>query len=434
MLRAKQRFGKYIIERRLGEGGFAVVYQARDTIEGIRVALKIPYDHLVTDDSLDEFRHEVRLAAKLEHPNILPLKYADYVDDHFVIVMSMGQSTLEERLQKRMAVDTALRFTKQMLEAVAYAHEQKIVHCDLKPDNFLIFPDQRLRLTDFGIARVAQKTLKGSGAGTLGYISPEQAMGKPSFRSDVFALGVIMHRLLAGTLPEWPYKWPFPGHDRLKQNVHSDLVSLVRKATEVEASKRYRDAGRMLEAFRKIKQPKKSNSRAQSKASKTTTTKDWRVVRHKEFQRQFGKQLETRHNCQSCGGPVSEVMCACPWCGKARKKHTDDNTRFTVECPRCERGLKSDWCYCPWCFGPGFEPSTRRKLTDRRYVARCSNSMCDRKELMPFMRYCPWCKSRVKKQWKIEGSETKCRSCGCGVAEEFWDYCPWCTKRLANKK
>ena len=76
MLRAKQRFGKYVIERKLGEGGFAVVYQARDTIEGVRVALKIPYAHLVTDDSMEDFRHEVRLAAKLEHPNILPLKCA----------------------------------------------------------------------------------------------------------------------------------------------------------------------------------------------------------------------------------------------------------------------------------------------------------------------------------------------------------------------
>ena len=173
MLKSKQKFGKYVIERKLGEGGFSIVYQARDTIEGVRVALKIPHAHLVTDEALADFRREVRVAAQLKHPNILPLKNADYIDDHFVIVTAMGQTTLDERLQKRLSVDTALHLTRQMLEAVAYAHDHRIIHCDLKPDNFLIFPNNVLKLTDFGIARVAHRTLQGSGAGTIGYMAPE---------------------------------------------------------------------------------------------------------------------------------------------------------------------------------------------------------------------------------------------------------------------
>ena len=203
MLRTKTKFGKYLIERKLGEGGFAVVYQAKDTIEGIRVALKIPYANLVTDETLDVFRQEVRLVAKLEHPHIQPLKYADYIDGHFVIVTALGSGTLEDRLEKRLAVKTALGFSDQMLEAVAFAHEHRIVHCDLKPDNFLLFPDNQLRLIDFGIARVAHRTLKGSGAGTVGYVAPEQAMGQPCFQSDVFSLGLMMHRMFSGKLPEW---------------------------------------------------------------------------------------------------------------------------------------------------------------------------------------------------------------------------------------
>ena len=192
-LKAKQRFGKYVIEKKLGEGGFAVVYQARDTIEGIRVALKVPYDHLVTEATLDTFRREVRLAARLEHPHIQPLKHADFVEGNFVIVTSLGSGTLEERLTKRLSTKLALNFAGQMLDAVAFAHEHKIIHRDLKPDNLLLFPENQLRLTDFGIARVAHKTLKGSGAGTIGYVAPEQAMGQPSFRSDVFSFGLIMH-------------------------------------------------------------------------------------------------------------------------------------------------------------------------------------------------------------------------------------------------
>lgn len=241
-----------------------------------------------------------------------------------------------------------------------------------------------------------------------------------------------MHRMLAGKLPEWPYRWPFPGYDRLKRNVHPDLISLIRKATELDAGKRFRDAGKMLETYRKTKHPRLSNGRTSSVKSTTSSTRDWKAVRHREFQRQFGSQLETRHACQHCGGHVSEVMHACPWCGKARKKHNEATTRFTVACPRCARGLKSDWSYCPWCFGPGFEPSSRRKLADRRYSALCSNAKCGRKDLMPFMRYCPWCKCRVKKKWKIAGGGSNCKHCGWGIVDGFWDYCPWCSKRIAS--
>src|SRR5918993_4176873 len=96
-LRAKQKLGKYTIERKLGEGGFATVYQARDEIEGIRVAVKLPHAHLLTGAAMEDFRREVRMVAQLEHPNILPLKTAQYINDHFVIVSALGQMTLEER-------------------------------------------------------------------------------------------------------------------------------------------------------------------------------------------------------------------------------------------------------------------------------------------------------------------------------------------------
>jgi serine/threonine protein kinase len=278
MLKARQKLGKYHIERKLGEGGFALVYQARDTIEGVRVALKIPFPHLVTPETLEDFRHEVRVAARLEHPNILPLKNAEFIDGHFVITTALGQTTLDDRLKNRMSLTTAIDFAEQMLSAIAYAHENRVIHCDVKPDNFLVFPNNRLRLTDFGIARVAHKTIKASGAGTVGYIAPEQAMGKASFSSDVFSLGLI--------------------------------------------------------------------------------------------------------------------------------------------------------CYCPSCFGPGFEPHGNRKYSDVRYTARCDSPRCKRKQIMPFMRYCPWCRARVRRKWKIAGSTEKCSRCGWGVLRAFWSYCPWCNKKL----
>ena len=252
-LRTRQKLGKYRIERRLGEGGFAIVYQAMDLIEGIRVALKIPHAKMVNEAVLKDFRNEARVAARLDHSNILPLKNASFIDGHFVIVSPLGEKTLADRLTSRMSFETVLAYAEQMIEAVAYAHRQRIIHCDLKPENFILFSGNRLRLADFGIAKVAQKTVKASGSGTVGYMAPEQAMGKPTLRSDVFSLGVVLYRMFTGQLPEYPYKWPPAGYHRLRGRVHPELIAFLKRAIEVMPRKRFRDADQMLAAFRRMK-------------------------------------------------------------------------------------------------------------------------------------------------------------------------------------
>jgi serine/threonine protein kinase len=140
-----------------------------------------------------------------------------------------------------------------MLDAVAYAHRSHIVHCDIKPENLILFPNNRLRLTDFGIAKIAHRTLRGSGTGTVGYMAPEQAMGKPSSRSDVFSVGLVMYRMLAGQWPEWPYEWPLPGYQRLRGKVHPDLIAFLRKAIELQPRKRFKDGDEMLRAYNRIR-------------------------------------------------------------------------------------------------------------------------------------------------------------------------------------
>ncbi len=432
MYRVKQRVGKYRIEGKIGEGGFAVVYRAMDTIEGIRVALKVPHPHLVASDVLDGFREEARLAARLEHANILPLKYADYIGGHFTFVYRLGERTLEDRLRQRMSPHTALNYWEQTVSAVAYAHEHRVIHCDIKPDNLILFGPHRVRLTDFGIAKIAWRTIDGSGSGTLGYVAPEQAMGKPSTRSDVFSLGMLLYRMLAGVLPEWPYEWPPLGYRRLRSRAPAKLIDMIRRAIGVDPRKRYRDATQLLNAYRRIK-PQVRNSVGGSRrvANGRPTRRDWQLVRRQQFQREFGTSLETRHSCTRCQGPVSEAMRSCPWCGSARKVHRE-KSRFPLQCPRCQRGMKSDWHYCAWCYGSGFEPSTKRSLSDRRYKFRCTSPRCKRRDLMPFMRYCPWCHVKVQRKWKIEGSKNRCRQCGWGVVGAFWSYCPWCSKTLTK--
>ena len=93
--------------------------------------------------------------------------------------------------------------------------------------------------------------------------------------------------------------------------------------------------------------------------------------------------------------------------------------------------MKLDWPYCPWCFGPGFEVLTKRKYTDRLYSAsaKCRNEKCSRKLLMPFMHDCTWCRTKVRRKWKVADSPQTCKHCGWGAADGFWSYCPWCGKQ-----
>lgn len=117
MLRVGSKLGKYRIERRIASGPFANVYRAMDTIEGARVALKIAHAHVMSKEVLDDFRNEVRLIAQLDHPNILTLKNASFIDEQFVIAFPLGERTLAERMQSRMSLRTVFEYAEQMTDA-----------------------------------------------------------------------------------------------------------------------------------------------------------------------------------------------------------------------------------------------------------------------------------------------------------------------------
>jgi serine/threonine protein kinase len=252
-LRSRSRLGKYRIEGRLAEGSYSNVYRAYDTIEGIRVALKIPHPHLADDAFLEGFRHEARIVAKIHDPLLLSLKDASIIDGYFVMAYPLGVESLAERLGRRLSKENLRLFIEQALEALALVHQHRIVHCDIKPENFIVFPGPTLRLADFGIARIAIRTLHASGSGTLGHMAPEQALGKPSFRSDVFAMGLLLHRMLTGHLPEYPFTWPPPRHERLRRKAHPDFIALIRKSLEVPPRRRFRDADALHRAYLRIR-------------------------------------------------------------------------------------------------------------------------------------------------------------------------------------
>ena len=432
MLRARQKLGKYRILGRIASGPLADVYRATDTIHKTRVALKIP--KLGSGISHEDFLHEVQVAFKLDHPNILKIQDASFIDDQFAIAMELGTESLADRIVRRTSMASALEIAEQALAALAHAHQKKVIHCDVKPENFILFPGNRLKMADFGFAKISLRTLKASGSGTINYIAPEQAMGRPKFQSDVFSVGLVLYRLFSGKLPEWPFKWPMAGHESLRARVRPELAEILRKAIQLDPADRYRNAIEMYGAFKKLQ----SRARRQRKGRKRNDgrksakpSSSWRQLQWREFRRQFKSALDTRHQCRRCEGPVAESMQACPWCGFDNPAR-GAATRMPAHCPRCERGVKADWDYCAWCYGRGFETETNRHFPDKRYVARCASSRC-REPLMPFMRYCPWCRNKVKRAWKVVGSRQKCRACNWGIAREFWNYCPWCREPVRHE-
>lgn len=278
-LRVGTRLDKYKLVGRLGEGGFATVFSALDTVENRKVALKIPDDRYISNSqSVDDLQREVRIMARMNHPGILALKDARFIDGHFVMVFPLGNETLGDRLSRRTARATTIDYAIQMVDALAYAHHNRVLHRDIKPENFILFDDGVIRLTDFGLARIQQGSHDLSASGTLGYIAPEQAMGKPGYRSDVFSLGLVIYRMLSGELPEYPFAAPLPGYARLRRGLSKPLVALIRKAIDPVPQRRFRDAIAMNNELKKIRYPLSDRSIVQVAATQRTTRRSSRKV------------------------------------------------------------------------------------------------------------------------------------------------------------
>jgi len=200
--------GRYRIKRRLGAGGMANVYLAEDTELDRRVAIKILNDRYANDDLfVERFRREAKSAAALSHPNIVSIYDRGEAEGTYYIAMEVVEGTsLKEliRANGRLRPAQAIAYARQILSALRFAHRNGIIHRDIKPHNILVGPEERLKVTDFGIARAgtSQMTEAGSVMGTAQYLSPEQARGGDvSAASDLYALGVVMYEMLTGDVP-----------------------------------------------------------------------------------------------------------------------------------------------------------------------------------------------------------------------------------------
>ena len=198
--------GRYRIVRKLGSGGMANVYLAEDEDLGRRVAIKILNDRYANDDLfIERFRREAKSAAALSHPNIVSVYDRGEAEGTYYIAMEVidGRS-LKELIMTRgpLPIPQALAYSHEILEALRFAHRHGIIHRDIKPHNILI--GERLKVTDFGIARAgaSQMTEAGSIMGTAQYLSPEQARGAPvTASSDLYSVGIVLYEMLTGKVP-----------------------------------------------------------------------------------------------------------------------------------------------------------------------------------------------------------------------------------------
>jgi serine/threonine-protein kinase len=202
--------GRYSLQRELGRGGMGIVYLAQDVALERPVALKLLQPHLASHPALKQrFLNEARTAAKLSHPNIIPIFAVDDVDDFVFFVMAfVDGETLGHRIRSRgpLPASELAKVLRDVGWGLAYAHAQGVVHRDVKADNILIErATGRALVVDFGIARVIQNTgVTGLGEilGTADYMSPEQASGDVAdHRSDIYSLGVVAFYALTGRLP-----------------------------------------------------------------------------------------------------------------------------------------------------------------------------------------------------------------------------------------
>jgi beta-lactam-binding protein with PASTA domain/tRNA A-37 threonylcarbamoyl transferase component Bud32 len=198
--------GRYRIVRKLGSGGMANVYLAEDEDLGRRVAIKILNERYANDDLfIERFRREAKSAAALSHPNIVSVYDRGEAEGTYYIAMEVIEGrSLKELIMTRgpLPIAQALAYTHEILEALRFAHRHGIIHRDIKPHNILI--GERLKVTDFGIARAgaSQMTEAGSIMGTAQYLSPEQARGAPvTASSDLYSAAIVLYEMLTGKVP-----------------------------------------------------------------------------------------------------------------------------------------------------------------------------------------------------------------------------------------
>jgi len=255
---------RYRLIHQVGKGGMAYVYKAYDQMLERPVAVKLLKQDFSNDPGFrDRFRQEARSAANLSHPNIVTVH--DFGIDPagvFIVMEYIAGTDLKTRISEvvRFPLEEGIRLMVQACAGLGYAHRAGIVHCDVKPQNILVTPDQRLKITDFGIARALStldvETVTEVVWGSPQYLAPEQALGTlPTPSSDVYSLGVVMYEVLTGHMPfeadsveeliKMHREQPPANPRQYVPDLPEEMVVVLNKVLSKEPSARYRTADQL---------------------------------------------------------------------------------------------------------------------------------------------------------------------------------------------
>jgi len=256
--------GRYQIVGELGRGGMGIVYKVQDTVLDRLVAFKVlPQALTENTQAIQNFMREAQAAAKLNHPNIVTVYDTGEQAGRYYIAMEYVEgTTLKEILRRRGAISPSgiLHVLMQISEALAYAHEKKVVHRDIKPANAMWTRDKKAKLMDFGLAKVVEEARNHTTvvAGTPYYMSPEQTLGKNvDHRTDIYSLGVSLFEMATGTLPFMDGNIPYhhvhtapPDPRSIAPDLPPLLVGIITRCLSKKPAERYQSAREILAELR----------------------------------------------------------------------------------------------------------------------------------------------------------------------------------------
>jgi eukaryotic-like serine/threonine-protein kinase len=262
--------GRFRLEEQVGSGGMSSVYRAFDPTLERHVAIKLMHRDISNDaDQLERFRRESRAVAQLNHPHVVTVIDAGEDDGNpFIVFEYVEGETLKDRIRRlgRLPVAEAVAYAVEIARALECAHSHLLVHRDVKPQNVLIDPDGRAKVTDFGIARSLEAqglTATGRVLGTTDYVSPEQALGhEVTAQSDIYSLGIVLYEMLTGEAPFQAdtqvavamkhVREPLPDVQKRRPEISAALASVVERATAKETKNRYATVAEMVHDLEEV--------------------------------------------------------------------------------------------------------------------------------------------------------------------------------------
>ena len=296
----------YNIIEKLGEGGMGVVYKAHDTKLKRDVAIKfLPNRVSSSKEDKERFLVEARAAAALNHSNIATIYSIEEKDDQTFIVMELIDGVeLKDKINSGlMKVEDAVDVVIQIAEGLGKAHEKGVIHRDIKSSNIMITKDGKVKIMDFGLAKLMDNsviTVKGTTLGTAAYMSPEQAQGKSStYLSDIWSLGVVAYEILTGELPfraehaaAWTYvilnDEPTPP-STIDKRIPQQFDSVILKMLEKEPERRYQDVHELIEKLNELKEEQKGITK--EKKTKVIAVLPFENISQDEESNYFGDGL-----------------------------------------------------------------------------------------------------------------------------------------------